>query len=72
MGRSAPITAAGRRRVADALARGGLLLVQGQAEIASVADLLAGTPITTRGYSWDYAPAWNLTDEYERDATWRS
>jgi hypothetical protein len=53
--------------VAEALARDGLLLVQGQAEIASVADLLAGRPITTRGYSWDYAPAWNLTDEYERD-----
>jgi len=67
VGKSAPITAAGRRRVADALARRGLLLVQGQAEIPSVADLLAGTPITTRGYSWDYTPAWSLTDEYERD-----
>jgi hypothetical protein len=42
-----------------------LLLVQGQAEVPSVADLLAGRPVTTRGYSWDYEPAWRLTDEYE-------
>jgi hypothetical protein len=62
------ISAAGRRRVAAELARTGLLLVQGQAEIPSVADLLAGAPVTTRGYSWDYAPAWNLTDEYEAAA----
>jgi hypothetical protein len=60
------ITAAGRRRVEAALGRTGLLLVQGQAEIPSVADLLAGVPVTTRGYSWDYVPAWNLTDEYEQ------
>jgi hypothetical protein len=59
------ITAAGRRRVEAALTRSGLLLVQGQAEIPSVADLLAGRPVTTRGYSWDYVPAWNLSDEYE-------
>jgi hypothetical protein len=59
------ISAAGRRRVEAELARTGLLLVQGQAEIPSVADLLAEAPVTTRGYSWDYAPAWNLTDEYE-------
>jgi hypothetical protein len=57
------ITAAGRRRVDAELTRRGLLLVQGQAEIPSVADLLAGAPVTTRGYSWDYAPAWDLTDE---------
>src|SRR5262245_51952339 len=60
------VTAAGRRRVEAVLERTGLLLVQGQAEIPSVADVLAGAPITTRGYSWDYAPAWNLTDDYER------
>jgi hypothetical protein len=59
------VSAAGRRRVDAALTRTGLLLVQGQAEIPSVADLLAGGPVTTRGYSWDYAPAWNLTAEYE-------
>ena len=62
------ITAAGRRRVADALHAHGLLLVQGQAEIPSVADLLAGEPVTTRGYSWDYEPAWRLTAEYESGA----
>ncbi len=27
----------------------------------SVADLLEGAPITTRGYSWDYTPAWRHT-----------
>jgi hypothetical protein len=46
-----------------ALARTGLLLVQGQSELDSVADLLAGRPVTTRGYSWDYEPAWRLTEE---------
>ena len=66
MGARPRITAAGRRRVEAALTRTGLLLVQGQAEIPSVADLLAGAPVTTRGYSWDYVPAWNLTDEYEQ------
>ena len=66
MNRRQGITTAGRRRVADALAGSGLLLVQGQAEVPSVADLLAGRPVTTRGYSWDYEPAWRLTDEYER------
>ncbi len=65
MGARPRITAAGRRRVEAALIRTGLLLVQGQAEIPSVADLLAGAPVTTRGYSWDYVPAWDLTDEYE-------
>ena len=40
--------------------------MQGQSEIPSVADLIAGAPVTTRGYSWDYVPAWNLTDEYAR------
>ena len=56
---------AARRATKRRLTRTGLLLVQGQAEIPSVADLLAGVPVTTRGYSWDYVPAWNLTDEYE-------
>ena len=41
----------------------GLLLVQGQADVPSIADLLAGAPVTTRGYSWDYEPAWRLADE---------
>jgi hypothetical protein len=59
------VTVRGRQRVEAALDRTGLLLVQGQAEIPSVADLIAGAAVTTRGYSWDYVPAWNLTDEYE-------
>jgi hypothetical protein len=45
------------------LATHGLLLVQGQAEVPSIADLLAGRPVTTRGYSWDYSPAWELSEE---------
>lgn len=57
------VTAAGRRRVERALDERGLLLVQGQAEAPSVADLLAGAPVTTRGYSWDYVPAWTLREE---------
>lgn len=56
-------TAAGRRRVEAAFAAGELLLVQGQAEVTSVADLLAGRPVTTRGYSWDYVPAWEVSWE---------
>jgi hypothetical protein len=40
----------------------GLLLVQGQAEVPSIADVLAGEAVTTRGYSWDYVPAWDLAD----------
>src|SRR5687767_9120239 len=56
-------SAAGRRRVARALEERGLLLVQGQAELPSLADLLAGAPVTTRGYSWDYVPAWILRSE---------
>jgi hypothetical protein len=45
-----------------------MLLVQGQAEVPSVADLLAGRPVTTRGYSWDYVPAKQLAAELaERD-----
>ena len=58
-----PITQAGRARVAGALDRHGLLLVQGQWEIPSLADLLARRPIVTRGYSWDYVPAWRLYQE---------
>ena len=65
MPRRAGITAAGRARVERALERTGVLLVQGQWEIDSVADLLAGVPVRTLGYSWDYEPAWRLTDEYE-------
>jgi hypothetical protein len=63
------ITAAGRRRVATALERTGMLLVQGQAEIPSVADLLADRRVTTRGFSWDYEPAWRLTAEYDCSGT---
>lgn len=41
----------------------GLVLVQGQGAIPSLADLLAGKAVTTRGYSWDYVPAWTLREE---------
>jgi hypothetical protein len=58
-----PADGARRRAVDDALIAHGLLLVQGQAEVPSVADLLAGAPVTTRGYSWDYEPAWRVTAE---------
>jgi hypothetical protein len=51
------VTAAAVER---ALAEHGMLLVQGQADVPSIADLLAGAPVTTRGYSWDYEPAWRL------------
>jgi hypothetical protein len=37
-----------------------MLLVQGQHEIPSIADLLEGVPIKTRGYSHDYVPAWHV------------
>ncbi|MCO5165144.1 MAG: hypothetical protein M9894_02095 [Planctomycetes bacterium] len=57
------VTAAGRRRVLAALERHGLLLVQGQAEAPSVADLHAGAPVTVRGYAYDYVPAWLLREE---------
>ncbi len=66
MGKAKPITAAGRRRVERALERHGLLLVQGQWEIPSLADLLEGKPLTTRGYSWDYVPAWEHCEALEK------
>jgi hypothetical protein len=43
----------------------GLVLVQGQGAVPSLADLLAGKAVTTRGYSWDYVPAWTFRDELE-------
>jgi hypothetical protein len=49
--------------VERALVEYGMLLVQGQADVPSIADLFAGSPVTTRGYSWDYEPAWRLADE---------
>ena len=58
-----PITAEGRQRVDAALEKYGLLLVQGQWEIPSVADLLEGAPIKAKGFSYDYVPAWNLREE---------
>lgn len=58
-----PITAEGRARVEAALEKFGLLLVQGQWEIPSIADLLEGAPVTARGFSYDYVPAWKLRDE---------
>jgi hypothetical protein len=51
-----------------AFERTGLVWVQGQGALASLADLLAGAPVTTRGYSWDYVPAWTLRDELEERA----
>ncbi|HEX5095920.1 MAG TPA: hypothetical protein VFX21_07905 [Acidimicrobiia bacterium] len=61
----AGISDAGRRRVDAALARHGMLLVQGQDVVPSLADLLARRAITTRGYSWDYEPAWRMRRELE-------
>lgn len=58
-----PITPAGRKRVMAALDKHGMLLVQGQWELPSIADLLEGAPIITRGYSYDYVPAWMLREE---------
>jgi hypothetical protein len=53
----------GRERVERALADVGILLVQGQGPVPSIADLLAGAPVTTRGFSWDYVPAWEARDD---------
>jgi hypothetical protein len=61
-------SAAARRRIEQALTRHGLLLVQGQDVVPSLADLLANRPITTRGYSWDYEPAWRMRFELEARA----
>jgi hypothetical protein len=58
-----PISPDGRARVESALEKYGQLLVQGQWEIPSIADLLEGAPITTKGYSYDYVPAWNMREE---------
>jgi hypothetical protein len=63
MAKAKPITAAGRKRVAAALDKHGMLLVQGQYDLPSIADLLEGAPITTRGYSYDYVPAWQVRHE---------
>jgi len=52
--------------VADAFMRLGMVLVQGQWELPSLADLIAGTPITTKGYSWDYVPAWELASTLDQ------
>lgn len=62
-GRATPVTPAGLRRVQRALQRHGALLVQGQHELPSVADLLCGAPVQTRGYSWDYVSAWRVADK---------
>ena len=62
MNRRRGVTSDGRRRVEAELEARGLLPIQGQWEVPSVADLLAGEPVTTRGYSWDYVPAWDLSD----------
>ena len=59
------VTDAGRRRVDAALTRHGMLLVQGQDVVPSLADVLARRAITTRGYSWDYEPAWRVRRELE-------
>jgi hypothetical protein len=60
-----PVSDAGRARVEQALSRFGLLLIQGQWEVPSLADLIEGAPVTTRGFSWDYVPAWTLADELQ-------
>lgn len=48
--------------VEAALAEYGMLLIQGQSHLPSIADLLAGKPVTTQGFSWDYVPAWDYVD----------
>ena len=53
----------GRAAVERELESRGLLLVQGQWEVPSIADLLAGHAVTTRGFSWDYVPADTLAIE---------
>ncbi|MBP9891124.1 MAG: hypothetical protein KBG84_04405 [Planctomycetes bacterium] len=58
-----PISEEGRKRVEAALEKYGLLLVQGQWELPSLADLIEGAPIKVRGFSYDYLPAWNLREE---------
>jgi hypothetical protein len=52
----------GKKRVNSSLKKFGMLLFQGQAKLPSVADLLAGEPVKTRGFSWDYVPAWDYCD----------
>jgi hypothetical protein len=67
MAKAKPITAAGRNRVKAALNKHGMLLVQGQYDLPSIADLLEGATITTRGYSYDYVPAWQVRHELTSD-----
>lgn len=55
-------------RLLDTLEATGLLLVQGQWELPAIADLLAGRPVTTKGYSWDYVPAWQTAWELTQHA----
>jgi len=43
-----------------------MLLVQGQGEVPSIADLLAGRPVATRGFSWDFVLAWNVAEALAR------
>jgi hypothetical protein len=43
-----------------------MLLVQGQYDLPSIADLLEGGPLTTRGYSHDYVPAWRMRSDLIR------
>ena len=62
-----PVTRAGRARLHEALARYGMLPIQGQHDIPSIADLLEGAPIRTRGFSWDYVPAWDMSEALAAD-----
>jgi hypothetical protein len=66
MTKAKPITATGRKRVEAAMAKHGMLLVQGQDDLPSIADLLEGAPIRTRGYSHDYVPAWTVRGDLIR------
>lgn len=43
-----------------------MLLVQGQDDLPTIADLIEVAPITTRGYLHDYVPAWTLRNEFEQ------
>ncbi len=62
-----PVTRAGETRLHEALARYGMLPIQGQHDIPSIADLLEGAPIRTRGFSWDYVPAWDMSEALAAD-----
>lgn len=62
-----PVSRAGEARLDEALTHYGMLPIQGQHDIPSIADLLEGAPIKTRGFSWDYVPAWDMSEALAAD-----